>query len=136
MRTRAALLFLLVSVYCKAQQPVIGAVTNAADYSRQLSAGGLATIFGTGMGTSTAQASTIPLLTDLGDISITIGLYSCPLLYVSPTQINFQIPAELASGPQQLTLNAAGQQVEVQIMLDDAGPAIFQYGTNQALAVN
>ena len=81
------------------QKPVIspGGVVNAASYSAVGShgvAGGLiATIFGTNLATSTQTTTSVPLPTSLGGTTVTVNGVGAPLLYVSPNQINFQVPS-------------------------------------------
>src|SRR5579871_3511795 len=60
--------------------------------------GSLASIYGQNFTTSTTQASTLPLPSQLGGVTVTIGNYAAPLLYVSPSQINLQVPSKVAVG--------------------------------------
>jgi len=48
------------------------------------------------------------LPTILGGVRIRIGPGFVSLLYVSPTQINFLIPSDLAPGAAEMLLNRAG----------------------------
>jgi len=133
---RAIFLLAAFSIYAQAQ-PVINAITNSASYTGRVATGGLATIFGTGLADSTIQASTVPLPVALAGTNIYLNGVPCPLLYVSATQINFQVPYEVGSGSATLALTATlGLTTPVTIQVDEAAPALFQYGTNQALAVN
>lgn len=63
----------------------------------------IGSLFGTGMASSTATATTIPLPTTLGNVQVQVKDFAgttriAPLFYVSPTQINFQVPASTAVG--------------------------------------
>lgn len=67
-----------------------------------LAPGALGSIFGTGLSSTTASA-TVPLPTAIGNTIVELVDYSgktfqAPLLYVSPTQINFQVPDDAAQG--------------------------------------
>lgn len=67
-----------------------------------LAPGALGSIFGAGLATITASAVP-PLPTTLGNTSVELVDYSgktfqAPILYVSPTQINFQVPDDAALG--------------------------------------
>jgi uncharacterized protein (TIGR03437 family) len=81
-----------------AQKPVIGAVTNAATLAppdtpgHALAAGSIATMFGQNLASGTALAENYPLPTVLSGASVTVNGIPAPLFYVSPTQINFQVP--------------------------------------------
>lgn len=85
-------------------QPVIfsGGIINAASLapapSNRAAPGGLLSIFGTNLATTTTQASSSPLPRSLSGTSVTIANISAPLLLVSPTQINAQVPLEIAPG--------------------------------------
>ncbi len=75
------------------QAPVITSVVNAASYQPTLpDYGVLDTIFGANLAAGTAEAAGYPLPTTLAGTTVTVGGTAAPLLYVSPTQINFQSP--------------------------------------------
>ncbi len=79
------------------QAPVITSVVNAASYQPTLTDYGvLDTIFGSNLAPRTAEASGYPLPTQLGGTTVMVGGTAAPLLYVSPTQINFQSPSQEA----------------------------------------
>jgi uncharacterized protein (TIGR03437 family) len=78
-----------------AQAPVITSFVNAASYQPTLNKlGVLATIFGSNLAPGTAEAAGYPLPTHLGGTTVAVGGTAAPLLYVSPTQINFQVPSD------------------------------------------
>ena len=54
--------------------------------------GSIATLFGTNLAAATATASGVPLPRQLGGTRVTWNGVAAPLFYVSPTQINFQVP--------------------------------------------
>jgi uncharacterized protein (TIGR03437 family) len=74
----------------------------AGDNDIVLAPGALASIFGDGLSTTTGDA-TPPLPTMIGNTSVELVDYAgktfqAPLLCVSPTQINFQVPEGVAEG--------------------------------------
>lgn len=75
-------------------QPAIGAggVVDAAGYLPTLAPGGLASLFGAELAGETASASGFPLPTTLAGAKVQVNGIDAPLLFVSPTQINFQVP--------------------------------------------
>jgi uncharacterized protein (TIGR03437 family) len=80
---------------------------NAANYFQRFSPGMLASIFSfttTHFGTDMAALSSTPAPTVLGDVSVLVAGVAAPLLYVSPTQINFQVPSStpVGSAPQEI----------------------------------
>ena len=82
-----------------------------------VAADSIATVFGVNIAPSTEAANTLPLPTTLGGISVRIidndgrGVTrQAPLFFVSPRQINFQVPLGTASGVARLAV-VAGRQV-------------------------
>jgi len=76
--------------------PNIGKAVNAASFvTRPLSPGLITSLFpssGATFGNSTATYGGYPTPRDLVDIQVTINDTPVPLYYVSPAQINFQVP--------------------------------------------
>jgi uncharacterized protein (TIGR03437 family) len=109
--------------------PTIHSIVDAATYGRaEISAGSLATIFGSELAKSTAAATTFPLPEELVGTSVTIGGVEAPLLYVSPTQINFQVPWQVCCPGGGVTVTvSAGMKFSkaVAIYVSPHGPAIF-----------
>ncbi|MCH7977835.1 MAG: S8 family serine peptidase [Acidobacteria bacterium] len=105
-------------------------VINAASFSSGsplVSAGSLITIFGTQMADTTAVAQTVPLPLSLGGVTVTFGGNQAPLLFVSPNQINAQVPVELAGRTSaQLVVEINGlSSVPEFVLLSPAAPGIF-----------
>ena len=112
--------------------PNVGAVLNAADYDgTQISPGELVAIFGVNLGpmpplTMTEQTNPGFVDTTLGGVSVTIDGQAAPLIYVSDTQVNLQVPYEVTLGPNKvvvLTYGAGSSTVNVTIGTND--PALF-----------
>ncbi|MCG3164086.1 MAG: hypothetical protein JMDDDDMK_05558 [Acidobacteria bacterium] len=87
--------------------------------------------FGSNMATSTQAASTLPLPTVLAGISlkVTDGAGAerlAPLFFVSPSQINYQIPPGAAVGPASVTvMNGAGVAAEGAAQIATVSPGLF-----------
>jgi len=118
--------------------PVIssGGVSNAASYAPQISPGALASVFGVNFAQSALGAS-VPFPTVLGGVSVTVNGRQAPIMYVTPQQVNFQVPWETGTGTATVAVSVnggAGQSVTVPVTT--AGPGIFQYGAGQAVAAN
>jgi uncharacterized protein (TIGR03437 family) len=90
-----------------------GAALNAASFSGANAAGSLASVFGTDLVSSVGATVTV---------TGSSGTYPAAVLYVSPTQINFQIPWEVA-GSSQVTLKV--DFVSIPMALSATAPAIF-----------
>jgi len=84
--------------------PIVGSVSNAASYdSTALAPGELVAIFGVNMGPTPPLTMTETFNpgfadTTLGGVSVQIDGQPAPLLYVSNTQINVQVPYEVSQG--------------------------------------
>ena len=111
-------------------QPISNSVTvNSASYGPgvPVSPGSLASFFGTFPNASTASAPSYPLPTALGNVDVLIGGSPAPLLYVSQYQINYQVPAQLATPGQVLAeIRVNGMTVaRTQITTLYGAPGIF-----------
>jgi hypothetical protein len=74
-----------------------------------LAPGSIVEIYGANLASTTAQAASTPLPTALEGTSVTIGGIASPLYFVSPGQINAQVPWELRPGNQyQISIGAQG----------------------------
>ena len=96
------------------QTPVVSSVVDSASYEATLgSPGSIVTIFGTNLATATATAQAVPLPTQLGGTTVTWNGFSAPLFYVSPTQINLQVPfaSHRSRGVGVVVFTAAGDSV-------------------------
>ena len=69
----------------------------------------LMAVFGTQLANTTQAASGLPLTTSLAGVSATVNGWPAPLLYVSPAQINLQVPYETSAGVATLGINNNGQ---------------------------
>jgi len=105
---------------------------------RPLAPGGMISLFGANMappGTAVG-ASTKPLERSLANTRVRIGTVDAPLYFVSPGQINAQLPFEAAPGdPVVVVLNVGGKLSTPQIyQVSAAQPGIFlQSGTTGAV---
>ena len=76
----------------------------------------------------------------LGGVTVTSGDRILPLFFVSPTQINFLLPADFPVGPAGLTLSASGQaDLRAAFTVVRNAPGLFQQtvdGLSFALAVH
>src|ERR1035438_7646950 len=102
------LLLLAFAALSLSAQPLVTAVTNAADYTATLAPGAIAAVFGTNLAPSDLYPSGLPLPTILNTVQVMVDGKAAPLFYVSPTQINFQVPYETAVGQASLSVISAG----------------------------
>lgn len=111
-----------------AGRPVIspGGVTGAADGRTAVSPGGLFSIYGLNLSPATATAGEIPWPESLENVSVAVNGRPAPLYFVSPNQINAQLPFEIPPGPADVTVTADGVPSEAaRITVREAAPGVF-----------
>ncbi len=110
--------------------PTVGAVLNSASYdATAISPGELVALFGINMGpmpplTMTENVNPGFVDTTLGGVSVLIDGQAAPLIYVSGTQVNLQVPYEVTLGANKslvLTYGAASSTFTVTIQAGDPG---------------
>jgi len=119
---------------------------NAANYFGRFAPSMLASIFAyptSRFGDQTVQSSGLPLPTTLGDVQVFVAGVAAPLLYVSPGQINFQIPSAtppLTFQEIQVQRASTGQVLASWIFrIETVAPGLFtrdSTGTGQLAATN
>jgi uncharacterized protein (TIGR03437 family) len=118
-------------------QTVVNLVTDAASYAPRVAPGELASIFGTNLANSTQSATAFPLPQNMAGATVYVNSSAVPLLYVSETQINFQVPSSLAAGTASLYVSRDGGSSAVfDITVVANSPGIFQDVANHAIAQN
>jgi len=100
--------------------------------------GTLISIFGSSLATATASAASLPLGTNLAGTSVMIGGKPAPLVFVSPGQINAQVPYETAEAQTvPVTVTVGGvTSAPVHVAVTGAAPGIFQFGQRRAVVQN
>jgi uncharacterized protein (TIGR03437 family) len=105
-----------------------GGVTNAASYQNLLSRGAVATVFGADLSGSTGGAPSVPLPRALGGTRVMVSGVDAPLFYVSPTQINFQVPFETVNGTVEVKVIRDGVSSTAEsVTVQDYAPGVFTY---------
>lgn len=104
---------------------------NAASFQQTVSPDALAATFGTSIGTSTAEATTLPLPTSMGGVSVTINGVTAPLVYVSPGQINYVVPSNVNPGTATVNVVRNGSVIaNGPATVAAVSPSIFTVGAN------
>lgn len=91
----------------------------------------LVTAFGKNFARDTASEQGLPLPFTLAGTSVSVtdatgAARPAPLLYVSPTQINFAIPAGVGTGTRTITITAQGASTQTaSVQIQPAAPALF-----------
>ena len=98
----------------------------------------IASLYGTNLASSVVAAGAPPLPYTLAGTMVTSGVNSVPLFFVSPGQINLQVPLVAAPSTQSLTVIQGVQSATVQVQIKAYAPGIFTTnggGAGQASAV-
>lgn len=103
----------------------LAGATNAASYTSTVSPGEIVSIFGKDMAVTPAASGAPPLPLQLSDLKVTVNGVAAPLYYVSPLQINAQIPFETALGTADVQVNSSAGSAHLNVPVAAAAPAIF-----------
>jgi uncharacterized protein (TIGR03437 family) len=114
----------------------IGGLLDGASFVPAVAPGSIVSLWISGFSLPAATASTIPLPTNLGGVSVTAGTESLPFYYVSSTQLNVQLPWDLPTGADNVTVSSEGLSAANTFNVVPAAPGIFMFGTNRAVAQN
>ncbi|HTB19437.1 MAG TPA: protease pro-enzyme activation domain-containing protein [Bryobacteraceae bacterium] len=106
-------------------QLVIGGASNAASGQPAYAPGMLLSVYGTALGNFIQSAGTIPLPQYLAGFEASVNGVIAPLYYVSPNQVNIQIPYETAPGTTTLTVGNPYINVNYSLKIVPAAPGIF-----------
>lgn len=88
--------------------PPTATTVNAASFLSTIAPDAIAATFGSNLAAGTYVAPALPLPTILGGVTVTINGVAAQLLYVSPTQINFVVPASVSAGAATVTVTSNG----------------------------
>lgn len=112
--------------------PVGGSVTqnvrtvNAASYAQTIAPDSIVATFGTGISQSTASANSLPLPLTLNGVTVMVNNLSAPLLYVSPTQINYVVPTNVDPGVATVKVMSGGTEIaNGTVTIETVSPSIF-----------
>jgi len=98
--------------------------------------GMILSVFGSQLAPSAVSASSVPLPISMAGVAVTVNGVAAPLYYVSPRQLNVQIPYETAiNAPATLSINNNGLVTSQSFTVAPAAPGIFT-GLSGALVPN
>jgi uncharacterized protein (TIGR03437 family) len=104
---------------------VISAVANGASFQTAAAPGMILSIFGSRLANTTQAAVAVPLPLNMAGVSATINGVAAPLYYVSPGQLNIQVPYETPTGNALLAVNNNGQVASYPFPVSTTAPGIF-----------
>lgn len=111
-------------------------VVNAADGTSAMAAGDWLSLYGSNLADGLHQASSVPLPTTLNGVTVDVQAggqtSAAPLAFVSPGQINCQLPYEATSQVQIRVRNAAGTSAWVPIAVANSAPRFLTWSQTGA----
>ncbi len=120
----------MIEVSLRINPPSINAngIVNGASLAPQapVSPGSIVSLFGVGLAPATATAAQLPLPTSLDSTEVLVNGMPAPLFFVSPLQINFQMPWEITGDTAAITVRTAGLTSAITtVLLASEAPGIF-----------
>jgi len=104
----------------------IRAIANSASFSEGTAPGALISIFGENLAQISTTAGALPLPTFLADTCLTVNHLPIPLLFLSPRQINAQMPFEVAGAATMVAHTPGGVSEPFPFNVQAAAPALFR----------
>jgi uncharacterized protein (TIGR03437 family) len=109
--------------------PKIGAVVNAADGKLPVAPGGLISVYGQQMAPVNMATKELPLPTALADSCLTVNGVPVPVLFVSNSQINGQLPFNIDGNAQMTLRTPGGISDNFNFSILPAAPSVFRTGS-------
>jgi uncharacterized protein (TIGR03437 family) len=103
----------------------LSGVANAASYQQTFAPGMLLYVAGNRLSPVVQIADSVPFRTYMGAVSATINGLAAPLYYVSPGQLDIQIPYEIPPGKATLIVSSLGQASVLGFNVSATAPGIF-----------
>jgi uncharacterized protein (TIGR03437 family) len=109
--------------------PSITSIGNAAvPGDTRVAPGMLLSIFGSNLAGTTQSVSGTAIPYSLAGVTVAVNGIPAPVMYVSQTQLNIQVPYEVGAGPGVIGINNNGQIAGTPIQVNPAAPGIFTDG--------
>jgi uncharacterized protein (TIGR03437 family) len=109
--------------------PLLDRLVNAGDFTKPVAPGGLVSLFGSRLSPMTLASTDVPLPTVLADSCLTANGVVLPMVFVSPTQINAQLPFQINGNTDVVLRTPGGTSDALRITILPAAPAVFRSGT-------
>jgi uncharacterized protein (TIGR03437 family) len=107
-----------------------GGVVNAASFVPEISPGSIISIFGNNLSSAESNTYTAPLPTSSNGTVVTVNGIPAPLLYVSPTLINAQVPVDAGTGRALVAAAYNGTSTSALASIEAASPGFFFNAAN------
>ncbi len=101
-------------------------VVHAATSQPLLAPGAIVTLYGTRLAAASVASSGRPLPTTLGGTTVTVNGQPVPLFFVSPGQINFQLPFEVSGSQVSVLITTAEGSAATLVQVLPTAPGLFE----------
>ncbi len=111
--------------------PNITSVVNAGDSGKDIAPGGLISVYGTQLSPVNMATAEIPLPTALANSCLSVNGLPVPILYVSPNQINAQMPYQAIGNVTLILRTPGGQSHNYNLVIQPNAPSVFLASVGQ-----
>ena len=112
--------------------PQIQRIVSAADGTENIATGGLVSLLGRQMSPVNLATRELPLPTALGDSCLTVNGVPTPMMFVSPTQLNAQIPYTVDGNATIVLRTPGGVSDNYNVQIRATAPTVFRSALGQA----
>jgi uncharacterized protein (TIGR03437 family) len=105
--------------------PEITSVVNAGDFGTDIAPGGLISVFGDQLSPVNMASSEIPLPTALANSCLSVNGMPVPMLFVSPTQVNAQMPYQAVGNVTLILHTPGGTSDNYNLVIQPNAPGVF-----------
>ena len=109
--------------------PHINSVVNAADSGSDIAPGGLISVYGTNLSPVNMATAEIPLPTALANSCLSVNGLPVPILFVSPNQVNAQMPFQAIGNVTLILRTPGGQSDNYNLVVIPNAPSVFHSGS-------
>jgi uncharacterized protein (TIGR03437 family) len=106
--------------------PSINAIMNSADQTPAVAPGGLISVTGTNLSSSSESTNDVPVPTQLDDVCLYVNSEALPLFMVSSGQINAQLPFDVEGSASMVLSTSGGMTNPFTFNAQANAPAIFR----------
>jgi uncharacterized protein (TIGR03437 family) len=114
----------------------ITGITNGASFQQAYAPGMIMSVFGSGLANSTKVASAVPLPVSIDGVSATVNGVPAALYFISPGQLNIQVPYETAVGSALLGINNNGRVASASFNVKATAPGIFTAANGSVVPIS
>ncbi len=105
--------------------PQITSIVNAGDGGSDIAPGGLISVYGNQLSPINMATSQIPLPTALANSCLSVNGQPVPILFVSPNQVNAQMPFQASGNVTLILRTPGGQSDNYNLVIQPNAPSVF-----------